>query len=77
MDLLQMIRQLQYLDVRKEIVRMMELMNDLLKEHLEPLKMYKMDHFDRLEHELRWLVVPVYHQLDSIIGSLICAKLFD
>ena len=35
MDLLQMIRRLQYLDVRKEIVRTMELMNDLLKERLE------------------------------------------
>ena len=35
MDLLQTIRRLQYLDVRKEIVRTMELMNDLLKERLE------------------------------------------
>ena len=35
MDLLQMIRRLQYLDVQKEIVRMMELMNDLMKERLE------------------------------------------
>ena len=38
MDLLQMIRRLQYLDVRKEIVCMMKLMNDLLMERLEPLK---------------------------------------
>ena len=38
MDLLQTIRRLQYLDVRKEIVCMMKLMNDLLMERLEPLK---------------------------------------
>ena len=63
MDLLQTIRRLQYLDVRKEIVCMMKLMNDLLMERLEPLKQNKMDHFECLEQELRWLVVPVYHHL--------------
>ena len=63
MDFLQTIRRLQYLDVRKEIVRIMKLMNDLLMERLELLKQDKMDHLDHLEHELRWRVVPVYHQL--------------
>ena len=35
MDLFQMIRRLQYLDVQKEIVCMMKLMSDLLMERLD------------------------------------------
>ena len=63
MDLLQKNCRLQCLDVQKEIECMMMMVNDLLMEHLELLKQDKMDHLDCLEREMRWLVVPVYHQL--------------
>ena len=45
MDLFQMNRRLQCLDVRKEIESMMMLMNDLLMERLELLKQDKVNHF--------------------------------